>query len=35
MRLYENLAHENGNDGVDGWLRSGVRFNFNPVDMKF
>ena len=35
LRKYENLSHENGNDGVDGWLRSGVKFTFNPVDMKF
>ena len=35
MRYYENLAHVNGDDGVDGWLRSGVKFTFNPVDKKF
>lgn len=34
-RIYENLAHNEGEDGFDGWLRSGVRFSFNPVDMKF
>lgn len=34
-RFYENLAHVKGDDGFDGWLRSGVRFNFNPVDTKF
>ena len=35
FRIYENLAHENGDNGADGWVRSGVKFNFNPVDMKF
>jgi len=34
-RIYENLAHINGKDGMDGWIRSGVKFNFNPVDVKF
>ena len=34
-RVYENLDHVRGDDGVDGWIRSGIKFNFNPVDMKF
>ena len=35
FRYYENLAHVKGDDGFDGWLRSGIRFTFNPVDLKF
>lgn len=35
FRIYENLDHINGEDGVDGWIRSGIRFNFNPVDFRF
>ena len=35
FRKYENLAHESGDDGYDGWIRSGVKFTFNPVDTKF
>lgn len=35
FRKYENLAHVKGDDGYDGWLRSGVKFSFNPVDTKF
>ena len=35
FRKYENLAHEKGDDGYDGWIRSGVKFTFNPVDTKF
>ena len=35
FRKYENLAHEKGDDGYDGWIRSGVKFSFNPVDSKF
>lgn len=34
-RVYENLAHKNGEDGMDGWIRSGIKFNFNPVDTRF
>ena len=35
FRVYDNLAHDVSEDGADGWIRSGVKFNFNPVDMKF
>ena len=35
FRVYRNLAHDKNEDGSDGWIRSGVKFNFNPVDMKF
>lgn len=35
MRYYENLAHEKGDNGVDGWLRSGVKFTFNPLTRSF
>ena len=35
FRKYENLAHVKGDDGFDGWIRSGVKFSFNPVDTKF
>ena len=34
-RRYDNLAHIVGKEGVDGWLRSGVKMTFNPVDTKF
>ena len=35
FRIYRNLAHKKNRDGADAWLRSGVKFNFNPVDTKF
>lgn len=35
FRVYENLAHDVGKDGADGWIRSGVKFTFNPVDYRF
>ena len=35
FRLYENLAHDINEDGADGWLRTGVKMTFNPVDTKF
>lgn len=35
VRRYENLAHIIGEDGVDGWVRSGIKLTFNPVDLKF
>jgi len=34
-RKYENLANIPGKDGVDGWIRSGIQLQFNPVDTKF
>lgn len=33
VRKYENLAHNMGKDGFDGWVNSGVKFTFNPVDV--
>lgn len=35
FRIYRNLGHDKSEDGADAWLRSGVKFNFNPLDMKF
>jgi hypothetical protein len=35
FRVYRNLAHDKNEDGSDAWIRSGVKFNFNPVNMKF
>ncbi|SHK19046.1 hypothetical protein [Fibrobacter sp. UWB12] len=35
FRVFRNLAHDKNEDGSDAWIRSGVKFNFNPVDMKF
>ena len=35
FRVYRNLSHDKREDGSDAWLRSGVKFNFNPVDLKF
>jgi hypothetical protein len=35
FRVYHNLSHDKKEDGSDAWIRSGVKFNFNPVDMKF
>ena len=35
FRVYRNLAHDKNEDGSDAWIRSGVKFNFNPVDTKF
>ena len=35
FRVYRNLAHDKTEDGADAWIRSGVKFNFNPVDTKF
>ena len=35
FRVYRNLAHDKTEDGSDAWIRSGVKFNFNPVDLKF
>ena len=35
FRVYRNLAHDKNEDGADAWIRSGVKFSFNPVDMKF
>ena len=35
LRIYENLNHEKGEDGVDGWIRSGIKMNFNPLDYRF
>ncbi|MCQ2105326.1 MAG: hypothetical protein MJZ26_05995 [Fibrobacter sp.] len=35
FRIYENLDHVKKEDGADGWVRSGVKFNFNPVDYRF
>ena len=35
FRVYRNLSHDKKEDGSDAWIRSGVKFNFNPVDMKF
>lgn len=35
FRVYRNLAHDKREDGSDAWIRSGVKFNFNPVDLKF
>ena len=35
FRIYRNLAHDKKEDGSDAWIRSGVKFNFNPVDLKF
>lgn len=35
FRVYRNLAHDRHEDGSDAWIRSGVKFNFNPVDLKF
>lgn len=35
FRIYENLAHEVGDDGASGWIRAGVKFIFNPVDYRF
>ena len=34
-RKYENLANIPGKDGMDGWIRSGIQLQFNPVDTKF
>lgn len=35
FRIYENLAHDKHEDGADGWIRSGIKMTFNPVDTKF
>jgi hypothetical protein len=35
FRVYRNLSHDKHEDGSDAWIRSGVKFNFNPVDLKF
>ncbi|MCF0214936.1 MAG: hypothetical protein HUK21_00490 [Fibrobacteraceae bacterium] len=35
LRRYENLDHIVGEDGVDGWVNSGIKVNFNPIDSKF
>jgi hypothetical protein len=35
FRVYRNLSHDKREDGSDAWIRSGVKFNFNPVDLKF
>ena len=35
FRVYRNLAHDKNEDGSDAWIRSGLKFSFNPVDMKF
>ncbi len=35
FRVYSNLAHDKNEDGAGAWIRSGVKFNFTPVDMKF
>ena len=35
FRVYRNLAHDKREDGSDAWIRSGLKFNFNPVDLKF
>ena len=35
FRVYRNLAHDKNEDGADAWIRSGVKFSFNPVDKKF
>jgi hypothetical protein len=35
FRSYENLAHDKHEDGKDGWIRSGIKMTFNPVDTKF
>lgn len=35
FRFYSNLAHRKKKDGSDAWIRSGIKFNFNPVDLKF
>ena len=35
FRKYDNLAHDRDEDGTDGWIRSGIKMTFNPVDMKF
>ena len=35
FRVYRNLSHDKKEDGSDAWIRSGVKFYFNPVDMKF
>lgn len=34
VRYYDNLAHDLDEDGFDGWIRSGVKFTFNPVDVR-
>ena len=34
-RFYKNLAHDKHEDGNDGWIRSGIKMTFNPVDTKF
>jgi hypothetical protein len=35
VRKYRNLAHDRDEDGIDGWIRSGIKMTFNPVDTKF
>ena len=35
FRSYDNLAHDKHEDGKDGWIRSGIKMTFNPVDKKF
>ncbi|MCF0225522.1 MAG: hypothetical protein HUK20_14740 [Fibrobacter sp.] len=35
FRIYDNLAHKKNDDGVDGWIRSGIKMNFNLVNQKF
>ncbi len=35
FRVYRNLAHDKSEDGADAWIRSGLKFSFNPVDKKF
>ena len=35
FRTYDNLAHDKHEDGADGWIRSGIKMTFNPVDTKF
>ena len=35
FRTYENLGHDKREDGADGWIRSGIKMTFNPVDTKF
>lgn len=34
-RIYDNFAHVAGDGGCDGWLRSGIKMSFNPVDVRF
>ena len=35
FRRYDNLAHDRNEDGMDGWIRSGIKMSFNPIDTKF